>query len=215
MKKPCTRCLIVYPAVSKNFTKKPGGKCGLNSICKECEKLYRQKNKENRRESVKRHRNKSDSKKKRLEYDRKNREKINAQARSRIQRYKEKRRAYYEANKDRFREWNKEWRKKNREKIKIRDMKRRAKKYASGGSFSVEDFQVCLLQHKIKANQYYCHWCKRAMSRNEITLDHVMPLTLGGIHTKENIVIACRSCNCSKGKKHPDIWRKEILKRLT
>ena len=40
-------------------------------------------------------------------------------------------------------------------------------------------------------------------------LDHVMPLALGGSHTKDNAQMLCARCNLSKGAKHPLEWAAE------
>jgi 5-methylcytosine-specific restriction endonuclease McrA len=34
---------------------------------------------------------------------------------------------------------------------------------------------------------------------NPLTLDHVVPLALGGAHDLSNAVVACRRCNSSRG----------------
>ena len=47
----------------------------------------------------------------------------------------------------------------------------------------------------MRAHCYRCHYCQR---RTKLTLDHVIPLSRGGTHTKENIVPACQSCNSKK-----------------
>ena len=39
------------------------------------------------------------------------------------------------------------------------------------------------------------------------TLDHVIPLFRGGSDTEDNLVVACKSCNSSKGTKLLDEWR--------
>ena len=45
-----------------------------------------------------------------------------------------------------------------------------------------------------------CHYCGVAYTAdNPPTQDHVVPLSKGGHHTKDNVVSACLSCNCSKG----------------
>jgi 5-methylcytosine-specific restriction endonuclease McrA len=36
----------------------------------------------------------------------------------------------------------------------------------------------------------------------KLTRDHIIPVTKGGLHTKENIVPACQPCNARKGTKH-------------
>lgn len=43
-----------------------------------------------------------------------------------------------------------------------------------------------------------CVYCSAA---DDLTLDHVVPLSRGGSNTAENLVTACRSCNSSKGAK--------------
>lgn len=39
------------------------------------------------------------------------------------------------------------------------------------------------------------------------TVDHVMPLSRGGSNELNNLVLACRSCNCRKGTLTVDEWR--------
>ena len=42
-------------------------------------------------------------------------------------------------------------------------------------------------------------------------LDHVMPLSLGGLHDDANLQILCAPCNLRKGAKHPDAWKMEAV----
>ena len=44
-----------------------------------------------------------------------------------------------------------------------------------------------------------CHMCRKKCKPNEIQLDHVIPISVGGTHTLENIRVACATCNLSKG----------------
>jgi 5-methylcytosine-specific restriction endonuclease McrA len=46
-----------------------------------------------------------------------------------------------------------------------------------------------------------CHICGIETYIDDRTLDHVVPLTLGGEHTPDNCRIAHRVCNSRKGKK--------------
>lgn len=41
-------------------------------------------------------------------------------------------------------------------------------------------------------------WCKRKLTRHEITFDHVIPLSRGGTHTMDNLRVACLACNLRK-----------------
>ena len=44
---------------------------------------------------------------------------------------------------------------------------------------------------------YTCQYCKNIFSKNELTLDHVIPKSKGGLTNWENVVTSCRSCNYS------------------
>lgn len=47
-----------------------------------------------------------------------------------------------------------------------------------------------------------CFYCKRPFSEGLCpTVDHIVPLSRCGRHEIGNIAAACRSCNCSKGKR--------------
>lgn len=44
-----------------------------------------------------------------------------------------------------------------------------------------------------------CVYCKR--DDVPLTVDHVVPLSKGGLHVRENVVAACKSCNSKKGNR--------------
>lgn len=44
-----------------------------------------------------------------------------------------------------------------------------------------------------------CHYCAVPLMLRDRTIDHVVPLIAGGRHERENVVVACRSCNSKKG----------------
>ena len=51
----------------------------------------------------------------------------------------------------------------------------------------------------IKSNQRNrCYWCKQ---KKKLTMDHVIPLSKGGLHEISNVVAACRPCNSHKNNK--------------
>jgi len=51
---------------------------------------------------------------------------------------------------------------------------------------------------KQKLSLGLCHYCQRAFTPLELTMDHVVPVGRGGLSNKGNIVPACRTCNQSK-----------------
>lgn len=46
--------------------------------------------------------------------------------------------------------------------------------------------------------QGVCHYCGGKFSRNELTLDHVIPIARGGRSTRGNLVVCCKACNNRK-----------------
>ena len=52
-------------------------------------------------------------------------------------------------------------------------------------------------QEVFRRDNHTCQYCGRTDS--ELTLDHLIPRRLGGVHTWENLVTACRQCNHLKG----------------
>lgn len=60
----------------------------------------------------------------------------------------------------------------------------------------------------------YRQCCAYCGERKKLTLDHVIPLTLGGRHSIGNILPACTRCNQRKGSKllsqhRKRVWRKK------
>ena len=50
-------------------------------------------------------------------------------------------------------------------------------------------------------DNYTCQYCGK--QTEELTIDHVVPRHLGGEHVWENLVSACKSCNCRKAGRSP------------
>lgn len=52
-----------------------------------------------------------------------------------------------------------------------------------------------------------CAYCGHAFAcSSDKSLDHFLPLVLGGAHSVANVVICCRTCNFEKNKTHPLVW---------
>jgi len=147
-----------------------------------------------------------------------NKEKIIA--RLNTKEYKEKKRAYRKTNSEKIRISKKAYRKTNSEKIriskkayyqteagKISDAKcgkaRRARKMGA----TVEDFTS---QEIFIRDRYICQACgiktrpdyKSRYHSKYPNLDHIIPLSVGGEHSKRNVQCLCHKCNLEKGNRH-------------
>ena len=58
-----------------------------------------------------------------------------------------------------------------------------------------------------------CYYCGRRVGRENLTMDHVVPLARGGRSSKGNLVPACKECNNRKKYLLPVEWE-EYLKSL-
>jgi len=56
---------------------------------------------------------------------------------------------------------------------------------------------------KLKLTHGLCHYCEQKFSKEELTMDHILPIGRGGFSTKGNIVPCCKPCNSKKGHKTP------------
>lgn len=57
-----------------------------------------------------------------------------------------------------------------------------------------------------------CAYCDTVLTRDKATLDHVVPLALGGSKFKlENLVVTCKPCNHRKDSRDPEPYI-QILK---
>ena len=116
---------------------------------------------------------------------------------------------YYSANSDVEKEKSRQWRNANPEKLReqginyrknnvIKLLDKNAKRRAVLKGVTVE---------KIDRGEVYirdngiCGICKCHVPLHEVTIDHIIPLSKGGEHSKRNIQIAHRSCNSAKGSK--------------
>ena len=111
-------------------------------------------------------------------------------------------------NPNNYREWRKKWILANPGKLKTYDHRRRARKKANGVEPTAEyrNTMVNPLTHQV------CHYCGKDCTGNH-HWDHHVPLAAGGPEAPWNLVIACPTCNLSKGAKVPtSIFCEEIFK---
>jgi hypothetical protein len=57
----------------------------------------------------------------------------------------------------------------------------------------------------------YCHYCQKKFVADELTMDHLVPVSRGGKASRNNVVPACKECNSRKKYLLPIEWE-EYLK---
>jgi 5-methylcytosine-specific restriction endonuclease McrA len=60
-----------------------------------------------------------------------------------------------------------------------------------------------------RRDNYTCQYCGRKMLN--LTIDHVMPRHLGGMHVWTNVVTACSACNHQKGGRRLEESRMSLM----
>jgi 5-methylcytosine-specific restriction endonuclease McrA len=71
-------------------------------------------------------------------------------------------------------------------------------KLKDAGTFTNEEWNNRLLEYN-----YCCAYCYKPFTIEQLTVDHMIPLSRGGTNTIDNLVPACKSCNSRKKDKTP------------
>jgi 5-methylcytosine-specific restriction endonuclease McrA len=105
-------------------------------------------------------------------------------------------------NLDYHRERVRRWRKDNKEKARNGTRKGQVLRRSARGRalLSVTSAQ---LKERLGLFGMNCAYCG---SNEKISVDHVLPIKMGGLDEISNIVPACHKCNCSKGAKPVREW---------
>lgn len=196
--KQCTKCRVEWPRDVAHFHRSARARDGLKWECKACEAARYQADRESRiAKSAARYAILRESG---------NREAYRQKARERYAANREARRAYFakyrEANRDKMRAYFKDFRAKTIDEYRLRQIvtegKRRAIK-RGGLGLTIPPTIIAALQ---VAQKDRC-WCCQSKLLGKFDVDHRIPLSRGGSHTEDNLVLACASCNRSKGAKMP------------
>ena len=83
--------------------------------------------------------------------------------------------------------------------------KRRARIKANGGELSKDIAEKLMVSQKGK-----CRICKKKLVGAKFHLDHIMPISKGGMNIDSNIQLLCAKCNMSKGAKLPHIYAQHL-----
>ena len=129
------------------------------------------------------------------------REELAQKAREYRQNNKEKRRIKrrkdYLRNKEREAETTKKWREEHPERVSIWRSSRRAKELEA----QAFDFTAEQLAGRLDYFGRKCYLKLEGCTGEYQHLDHVIPLSRGGLHALPNLRPACQSCNLRKGNK--------------
>lgn len=110
---------------------------------------------------------------------------------------KAKHAAWCAANKEKIKDSHSAWVSANLEKCRVYNNNRRAKTRI-GGKLSVDIKEKLFALQKGKC----ACGCKQPLG-DDYHLDHIMPLSLGGSNTDNNIQLLRATCNLQKSRKHP------------
>ena len=58
-----------------------------------------------------------------------------------------------------------------------------------------------------------CHYCGQRFSPEELTMDHLVPVSRGGKASRNNVVPACKECNTRKKYLLPIEWEEYLNKQ--
>jgi len=89
-------------------------------------------------------------------------------------------------NPDKQREASRKWKQEHTDQNSIIENKRRSRKHENGGTYTIQEWQTLCNKYGNK-----CLSCKRTDVK--LTQDHVIPISLGGTNTIDNIQPLCKS----------------------
>jgi 5-methylcytosine-specific restriction endonuclease McrA len=110
---------------------------------------------------------------------------------------RESRARYCAQHPEEVRQKNREFYRRNPAKYLAKEQRRRTKKSNAGGAYTAEEWNALLDLYG-----HCCLWCGR--SDVKLTVDHIVPVSLGGTSNIDNIQPLCRSCNSRKRTKVMD-----------
>lgn len=207
LSKKCTKCGETKPL--SEFHKDKNLKDGFAHRCKACAiasaKKHYQANPEAKRaytrawSAANREKKRENDKRYYLENIEKIKAKVKEYYLNHLEEWKVNRKRWLDAHP----EYKKETRRKYEERhpgwVLEKTRRRRARKKANGGNITAQEWQ--------ELKEFYnhtCLCCKRSEPEIKLTLDHIVPLSVGGSHSCENAQPLCMTCNRNKGAKIVD-----------
>lgn len=193
----CSLCKVWKP--KSDFHAAASSRTGRGSRCKDCVRLWSPVKNERARQR----------RKDRPEIEQQQRERRKERRRNQPRQYKPRTenqringRRWAEKNADLVRERAREWARRHKDRSQVQKAKRRARMRNAQGSFTAKEWnELC---------GFYGHRCLACGGSGTLSVDHVMPISLGGSNDIGNIQPLCLRCNLRKGAKHID-YRTECI----
>lgn len=189
----CTTCNISKPDTEEFFySRKTQSGCRRQSPqCRECIKNKSREYRKNNPDKIREYHKK---------YYHHHAEKLREVSRVWNQENKERRREYlrqkYAENPTPFKIRSKRYTVSNPIMLTLKNHRRRNSMLQAEGILTEEDWEII---KTVYGN--LCAFCRKA---KKLTIDHIIPVTLGGTHWPENIQPLCGSCNARKGNRLND-----------
>ena len=211
MYRKCNKCQGYK--IFDEFNKCKSGAFSVQNKCKECVRKINKEYYEQNKEKIKRYceLNKEYYKEYHREYDKE----------------------YREQNKEKLKEYGKEYRDNIRNKYGVcettlryredenfklqhnlrssnrQNLKRALEYYNNGKSHKLPTKSPSRLLLKLyEIQNHNCPYCSNNM-KDDIHIDHIIPLSKNGSNEVNNLILCCSSCNLRKNAKELDIWLSE------
>ena len=88
--------------------------------------------------------------------------------------------------------WSRQWRRANPERNRELSSRYRARRQNAPQIENIDRMAIYM------RDKWICQLCFTKVTLATVSLDHVIPLSKGGAHTAQNLVVAHRKCNTSK-----------------
>ena len=112
---------------------------------------------------------------------------------------------YHRENRERLQEYRMQYRKQPhiRERRRVHNLVRRRRLKNTDNTALSETW----IDRLLVVQDYTCPDCLELFTDElQPTLDHILPLSRGGLHTYDNTQLLCQSCNSRKKDKHPEVY---------
>ncbi len=187
--KQCTKCKQIYPATTEYFNRRTASKDGLTYKCKKCEAAQARNNYRERKRKKKMH-----------EYYMENRE-----------RHLENSARNYQENREARLAYNKEYIQTHKGKLVKRraDAKRHWRiKNQKGTPYTREEIikrDSVVINGVLTPICQICH--QPILNSEEIEIDHIVPLSEGGLDCKDNVRTTHKRCNVKRPRDGRDLFQ--------